>query len=190
MAGAISAAVVDFGSHFSDRLIGLVGELADVQAVPPEGPLPQADVVVFTGRSMRPSSHNMQAFALFRQLRAPAVGVCYGAEAYNLFAGGTLVRSASPISGSVAVEFRGAGFVKDGVYHLYEARHYRVGRLGRGLVPVAFSVHGVEAYVGNGFVGLLFHPEASGEQGRMVLASALSFLLRRSTGGQGLGKDF
>lgn len=185
------AAIIDFGSHFSERLVELVKGFADVEVLRPFQEPRGADLVVFSGRSMRSFKDNAMAFRLFRELSGtPAIGVCYGAEAYNLFAGGSLVRSEAPIKGLIKVRFSGAGFVEDGEYELYESRHYRVGRLGRGLRAVATSRHGVEAYVGDLFIGFLFHPEASGGPGRAVMGSAIAHLLSLARGGAGLEKSF
>lgn len=174
------ATVVDFGSHLSRELLSLVGSFADAVAVPPGFQGDYGDIAVFSGRSMRGPSHNEPAFASFRALKGtPAIGICYGAEAYNLFRGGSLMRSPRPIRGKVTVRFEGAGFVEDSTYELFEARHYVIGRLGEGLRAVAFSEHGVEAYVGPAFVGLMFHPEASGRDGEAILRAAASFLLTR-----------
>lgn len=130
------------------------------------------DAYVFSGRSSRSQVSLKDAFRSIKVvLESPVLYICFGAEALNLYLGGTLRVNSSFLKGDVKVEFRGSRYIDDGQYYFYASRHLNIGRLNAFSKPVGFSSYGVEAFEFRNSLALMFHPERSKAQGERLVRS-------------------
>ncbi len=168
-------ALIHNGSGYIDELLDLLKSVLDgseLFILRPEENLEGFDAYVFSGRSSRSQVSLKDAIRSIKSvLESPTLYICFGAEALNLYLGGTLRANKSLLKGEIKVEFRGSSYIQDGDYYLYASRHLNIGRLNRFSRAVGFSSYGIEAFEFKRSLAVMFHPERSEEQGGKLVRS-------------------
>jgi len=170
--------IFDSGSSFIDALVSAVyritGRSPRVVRFP-DLEIGKPESVIFSGRAIADKRIDKWAFRLFNMTEGfRSLNICYGAEALNLYRGGSLVRLPASLSGIRPVRFYKNQLGIIGELHVYESRRYGIGRLGEGLQVIAVG-NGTEGFVDedNRRIGLMFHPERSGKDGDAIISSFL-----------------
>jgi len=175
-------ALVHNGSGYIDELKDLLKKIlagSELITLKPGEDMSGFDAYVFSGRSSRSHVSLREAFrAIELVLESPVLYICFGAEALNLYLGGTLRVNSSFLKGDIAVDFKGSKYIDDGQYYFYASRHLNIGRLNFLSKPVGFSSYGVEAFEFKKSLALMFHPERSKAQGEKIVRSFLEKSLK------------
>ncbi len=171
----VRVALIQNGSVYLQELNELLNKIFDknqVIALSPGDNIDGYDAYVFSGRSSRSQTKLKDIFrSIERIIDKPSLYICFGAEAFNMYLGGTLKVHESLLKGEIMIEFKGSRYFPDGAYSFYVSRHLNIGRLNRYSKPVAFSIFGVEAFEYRNSFALMFHPEKSNSQGERLVKS-------------------
>ncbi|MGC9208237.1 MAG: glutamine amidotransferase-related protein [Nitrososphaeria archaeon] len=169
------ALVINNGSNYLHELVTKIRELGvfnEIKIADPGSELEEADVYFVSGRSSRSLVTMKNFINLLKELEGrPALYICFGAEALNLYLGGTLRRANGFLYGAFQVRFEGSRYVSDGVKTFHVSRHFNIGSLNPRSRPVAWSSNGVEAYEHKDSFAVMFHPEVSNKDGTELLAA-------------------
>ncbi len=169
------AIIINNGSNYLNELIEKIRELRvfnEIKIADPGSEPEEADMYFVSGRSSRSLVTMKNFIKLLRDLEGrPALYICFGAEALNLYLGGTLRRANGLLSGAFQVKFEGSSYVPDGVKSFHVSRHFNIGSLNPKSRAVAWSVNGVEAFEYKKSLAVMFHPEVSNKDGTELLAA-------------------
>lgn len=173
---SMKVAIIDNGSALLEELRKAVFKALSVEPELikfPDLPVKGYDLLIFSGRAIKNSETDVWMHKLLKQYgNLPSVFICYAAEFFNLSRGGTLRKLSNHLYGyyDITIEKNSIG-IPSGKHAVFESRSLSIGRLGRGLKPIAEG-NGIEAFVSdNGQLGLMFHPEKSDDFGLKVLRS-------------------
>lgn len=169
--------IINAGSNFVGELLAAVEEVAGkekVYLINNSKSVENADVYFFSGRSLKNQFTLKEAFEIISKIiDKPAMYICFGAEALNLYLGGSLKPSSKGIFRFINVRFSGSSYFPDGNYEFFAARHYNIGSLSKKAKGVATSEFGVEAFEYKSSLAVMFHPERSKQQGMALISSFL-----------------
>ncbi|MGC8558399.1 MAG: hypothetical protein ACP5NC_05335 [Nitrososphaeria archaeon] len=167
-------AVIDNGSALLEELRMAVSRALHVEPELikfPDISVKGYDLLIFSGRARKKLETDVWMHKLLKQYdNLPSVFICYAAEFFNLSRGGTIRKLSNHLYGYYDITFEKNNIgIPSGKHAVFESRSLSIGRLGRGLRPIAAG-NGVEAFVSDtGQLGLMFHPEKSDDFGLMVL---------------------
>lgn len=168
-------ALVYNGSSYISDLLNLLKKVltnSEIITLSPNESINGFDAYVFSGRSSRNQVTLKDTFRLIRNvLDFPALYICFGAEALNLYLGGTLRASSYFLKGQISIDFKNSRYIEDGKYLFYVSRHLNIGRLNPLSSAVGFSQFGIEAFEFKKSLALMFHPERSKTQGEKIVRS-------------------
>jgi|GEM_PF-1161465 len=171
----VRIALIHNGSVYLQELNELLNKIFEkdqVAVLSPWDKIDGYDAYVFSGRSSRTQTKLKDIFRLIERIvDKPSLYICFGAEAFNMYLGGTLKVLESFLKGEITIEFKGSSYFADGAYNFYVSRHLNIGRLNKYSKPVAFSKFGVEAFEYRNSFALMFHPEKSNSQGERLVKS-------------------
>jgi GMP synthase-like glutamine amidotransferase len=169
-------AIIDNGSALLEELRIAVFRALNVEPELikyPDLSVKAYDLLIFSGRAIKNSQTDVWMHKLLKHYgNLPSVFICYAAEFFNLSRGGTLRKLSNHLYGYYDITFeKNSVGIPPGKHAVYESRSLSIGRLGRGLRPIAAG-NGIEAFLSdNGQLGLMFHPEKSDDFGLTVLRS-------------------
>jgi GMP synthase-like glutamine amidotransferase len=109
------------------------------------------------------------------------LGICYGGETINLYYGGSLVRMKNAIYGFVKVTSNKNNILlpENSSIFVYESHMYTISRLSSELELLGSSVetkNEIFKHKKKNIFGLQFHPERSGNGGRLLIYNFLTGL--------------
>lgn len=142
------------------------------------------DSIILSGRKKYNKDTNIQNNKIIDYCNKhdlPLLGICYGAEMINLYFGGSLIKMKNTVCGLVKVTSKKNNFLlsKDRSIYVYQSHRYSICRLASELDLLGSSIETeceIFKHKNKYIFGLQFHPERSGNEGRLILFNFLSHI--------------
>ena len=166
--------VRNFGIEFECKLYSQI----------PYNELSSYDSIILSGRKKFNKETNFQNNRIidFCDIHdVSLLGICYGGEMINLHYGGSLVRMKNAIYGFVKVTSNKNNILlpKNSSIFVYQSHMYTISRLSSELELLGSSVeikNEIFKHKKKNIFGLQFHPERSGNSGRLLIYNFLTHL--------------
>jgi len=166
--------VTDFGLNFDCKLYSQIQYTK----------LSSYDSIILSGRKKFCKETNYQNNKIIQfcdNHDVSLLGICYGGEVINLYYGGSLVKLKNAIYGFVKVKSNKKNILipENSSISVYQSHMYTIWRLSPELELLGSSVETINEifkHKKKNIYGLQFHPERSGNTGRLLLYNFLTLL--------------
>ncbi|MGD1835986.1 MAG: glutamine amidotransferase-related protein [Nitrososphaeraceae archaeon] len=144
--------------------------------------LDKYDHVILSGRQKNNTNTNFTNFRVIDYCQCnniPLLGICYGAEAINLFNGGTLIRMDNYVKDYLEIVISKSNKLleKNAMFNVYESHKYAISRLPSSFESVAYSKfnkYEIIRHKSKNIYGVQFHPEKSGNMGFIIFSNFIN----------------
>ena len=138
--------------------------------------------VILSGRQKNDISTNFTNFRVInfcQNHNIPLLGICYGAEAINLFNGGTLLRLNQHVRDYVEITVSKSNNLleKNTLFNAYESHKYAISKLPSFFESIGrskFNNYEIICHKLKNIFGVQFHPEKSGDIGSRLFSNFIN----------------